>query len=58
MAHGEIRKPINRVTVLEEMPFDIVYKDWRNQRFPENALMEVDGVLTVMRDLLKVVIPC
>ena len=51
-------EPINGVTVLEEMPFDIVYKDWRNQRFPETALMEVDGVLTVMRDLLKVVIPC
>ena len=47
MAHGESRKPINRVTVLEEMSFDVVYKNWRNQRFPENALMEVDDVLTV-----------
>ena len=44
MAHGEIQKPINRVTVLEEI---VVYKNRRNQRFPENALMEVDGVLTV-----------
>ena len=43
MAYGEIRKPVNGVTVLDEMP----YKNWRNQRFPENALMEVDGVLTV-----------
>jgi hypothetical protein len=32
---------------MDEMPFEIVYKNWRNQRFPENALMEVDGVLTV-----------
>ena len=47
MAHGEMRKPVNGVTVMDEMPFEIVYKNWRNQRFPENALMEVDGVLTV-----------
>jgi hypothetical protein len=30
MAYGEIRKPVNGVTVLDEMP----YKNWRNQRFP------------------------
>ena len=30
MTHGEIRKPVNGVTVLDEMPFDIVYKNWRN----------------------------
>ena len=42
-----MRKPVNGVTVMDEMPFEIVYKNWRNQRFPKNALMEVDGVLTV-----------
>jgi hypothetical protein len=25
----EIRKPVNGVTVLDEMPFEIVYKNWR-----------------------------
>jgi hypothetical protein len=32
---------------LEEIPFETVINNWRNQRFPVNALMEVNGFLIV-----------
>lgn len=43
----QLRSPINGVTVLDEMPYDIRYKNWRRLTFPENALVEVDGTLTI-----------
>ena len=45
LAQGNLRKPLPGVKVLEEMPFDIVLNNWKNQRFPVNALMEVKGLL-------------
>ncbi|KAN0070136.1 hypothetical protein V8E54_011717 [Elaphomyces granulatus] len=45
LAQGNLRKPLPGVKVLEEMPFDIVLNNWKNQRFPVNALMEVKGFL-------------
>ncbi|KAN0079323.1 hypothetical protein V8E54_004537 [Elaphomyces granulatus] len=42
LAHCDLRKPINGVTVLEEMPYDILFKNWRNLKFPEYALMAME----------------
>jgi hypothetical protein len=47
LAQGNLRKPLPGVKVLEEMPFEIVFNNWRNQRFPVNALMEVNGFLII-----------
>ncbi|KAN0079551.1 hypothetical protein V8E54_004765 [Elaphomyces granulatus] len=47
LAQGNLRKPLPGVKVLEEMPSEIVINIWRSQRFPVNALMEVNGFLIV-----------
>jgi hypothetical protein len=49
LAQGNLRKPLPGVKVLEEMSFEIVVNNWKNQRFPVNALMEVKGFLIVRK---------
>jgi len=54
LAQGNLRKPLPGVKVLEEMPFDIVLNNWKNQRFPVGFLIAKNGKWEITAKSLRV----